>query len=185
MKSRLLPIFETKRLFLKEVQLSDAKNYQKHFAHWDIIQYMGPSVPYPYPKGGARDFLKNQILPYQGKELWMWGIFLKKCEKELIGCVHLRKKGNPGNRGFWLAKEYQGKGLMTEAVQPILDYGFNTLGFCKLILAHAVQNKASRRIKEKTGGRFIEIRAQKFANPDFHTAEIWELTKQDWFSQKI
>ena len=40
---------------------------------------------------------------------------------------------------------------MTEAVQPILNYAFNELGFRKLAFANAVQNKASRRIKEKTG----------------------------------
>ena len=175
-----IPQFETKRLFLKEIQLSHTEDYEKHFASWKIIQYMNPQIPYPYPKGGAKDFLQKEILPHQGRDIWMWGLFLKTNEKELIGSISLRRKGNKGNRGFWLANKYQNKGLITEAIPPVLNYAFNELRFNKMIFVNAIENKASRKIKEKTGCRFIKTRPQKFANNKFKTAEIWELTKKNW-----
>lgn len=69
---------------------------------------------------------------------------------------------------------------MTEAVQPVLDYAFNGLGFNKFIFENAVQNKASRRIKEKTGCRYIKRVPKKAINPEYKEAEVWELTKTDW-----
>ena len=175
-----IPEFTTKRLFLRGLRLSDAKSYEKHFADYEIIQYLNSTVPWPYPQGGVKDFFKNIILPKQGVDRWAWGIFLKEDLTECIGSISLRRKGCPGNRGFWLGKKYHGKGLMTEAVFPVLNYGFKELRFKRMIFDNAVQNKASRRIKEKTGCRYIERRPHQFANPKYTENEIWELTKEQW-----
>ena len=173
-----VPEFETRRLFLRGLKLSDAESYERKFARWEIVQHLRRTCPWPYPKGGARDWIEKEVLPKQGKGSWSWGIFLKENRKELIGNVSLWREGRPGNRGFWLTKEHWNKGLMTEANVPVLDYAFGELGFKKLIFDNAPQNKASRRIKEKTGCRYIGLRPQKFLNPEFSESEIWELSKE-------
>ncbi len=66
---------------------------------------------------------------------------------------------------------------MFEAVIPITDYAFDTLGFETLIFTNAVGNQRSRRIKEKSGARLISIKPAKFVNPDYTHHEIWELNK--------
>lgn len=175
-----LPEFKTKRLFLRGTRLADAKSYKKHFVNYEVIQYLRRTVLWPYPEGGVKDFFRNEIFPKQGKNHWHWSIFLREKPKECIGGLGLWRKACPENRGFWLSKKYHGKGLMTEAVQPVLNYAFNELGFNKLIFSNAVQNKASRRVKEKTGCRYIKKIPQKFVNPNYREAEIWELTKKDW-----
>ncbi len=180
MSQNSIPEFKTRRLFLRGLQLRDAESYEKRFARWEIVQFLRRSCPWPYPKGGALAWIKTAVLPNQGLGQWSWGIFLKSRREDLIGCIELRRKGNPGNRGFWLAEEHWGKGLMTEACQPVLDYAFEALGFEKLIFDNAVQNLASRRVKEKTGCRYIGLRAQKFLNPEFAESEIWELSRADW-----
>ena len=181
MPSSSLPEFKTQRLFLRGLHLSDAWSYEKHFADYEVVQFLrSSSVPWPYPQGGAKEYFTKVMFPDQGTHSWNWGIFLKAKREECIGCVSLWKDGCPENRGFWLAKKHWGQGLMTEAVQPILNYAFKELGFRKLVFANAVQNKASRRIKEKTGCRQVRIESRKFVNPKFTKTEIWELTKTDW-----
>jgi len=175
-----LPEFETKRLYLRGVKLDDAESYEENFAVYDIIQHLSDQVPWPYPKGSVRKFLKEVILPEQGIERWFWVIFLKDKKDEVIGGVDLWRKGRPEHRGFWLAKKHWGKGFMTEAVKPVTDYAFNSLGFEKLLFANAVGNERSRRIKEKTGATYIETRPAKFVNPKYKEHEIWELTKENW-----
>ena len=69
---------------------------------------------------------------------------------------------------------------MTEAVKPIMDYAFEQLGFEKLYFINAVGNKASRRVKEKSGATYIETRPAKFVSPQFTQTELWELTKENW-----
>ena len=179
-----VPEFETERLFLRGLRLSDAESYEKSFARWEIVQNLRAATPWPYPKGGARDYIEKTVLPNQGRGSWSWGIFLKENRQKVIGCISLWREGRPGNRGFWLAKEHWGKGLMTEANIPVLDYAFGELGFKKLIFDNAPQNQASRRIKEKTGCRYIGRRPQKFLNPEFSESEIWELSKEGWLRRQ-
>jgi [ribosomal protein S5]-alanine N-acetyltransferase len=175
-----IPIFETKRLILREPSEADVPSYEEHFIDYEVIGHLNDTVPWPYPKGGVLEYLQTQILPYQGYDRWIWGIFLKQFPEELIGGIELRRKGEPDNRGFWLAKKYWGRGIMTEAVIPVLECAFNELGFEKLIFSNAVGNKRSHRIKEKTGARLLYIEPAKFVNPDYTEREVWELSKDKW-----
>ncbi len=179
-----IPIFETQRLILKGVTVDDIPSYERYFVDYEVISHLSSAVPWPYPKNGVEDFLNQFIFPDQGISQWLWGIFEKKNPDELIGVVHLWKQGRPENRGFWLGKPFWGKGYMTEAVEPVMDYAFDHLGFTKLVFANAVGNEKSRRVKVKTGARFIDIRPAKFVNPSYTEHEIWELTKDEWKNSK-
>src|SRR4051812_20885813 len=179
----LLPILQTKRLLLQGLELKHAESYQKHFCDYDVISQMAAGVPWPYPEKGVETYIRNAVLPRQGVDLWIWGLFLKSNPQELIGAIELSRKAHPSNRGFWLGRKFWGQGMMTEAVPPVTDYAFYQLGFEKLIFTNAAGNIRSRRIKEKTGGRLIEVKPAQFVSPAFKNAEIWELTREDWKKQ--
>lgn len=180
----MIPQFETERLILKGVTMQDSPAYLKHFVDYEVIRFLSDIVPWPYPEDGVEYYLKNVILPNQGKGKWMWGIYLKSNVGELIGAIELWKDGKPENRGFWLAKKHWGRGIMTEANYPILKYAFDALGFEKLIFANAVGNMASRRVKEKTRCTFIGVQPAKFVDPKLTEQELWELTKENWKKRK-
>jgi [ribosomal protein S5]-alanine N-acetyltransferase len=171
-----LPVFTTERLILQEVTVADAPAYEKNFVDYEIISQLASIVPWPYPAGGVLDFIEHQIVPHQGDDRWVWGILLKAQPSEIIGVVDLFRKGTPENRGFWLGRKYWGMGIMTEAVSPIMDYAFEVLGFDRLIFSNAVGNERSRRVKDKTGARFLRTEPDKFVNPSYTEREIWELT---------
>lgn len=185
MSKSKLPIFKTARLLLKEVTSADIPSYEKYFVDYEVINQLSAAVPWPYPKNGIVEFLDKFISPDQGKTQWLWGIFEKENPNILIGVVHLWQNGRPENRGFWLGKAFWGKGYMTEAVTPVMDYAFNELGFEKLVFANAVGNEKSRRVKVKTGARLIGVKPGKFVNPKYTEHEIWELTKKEWIRKKI
>jgi len=56
---------------------------------------------------------------------------------------------------------------MTEAVKPVTDYAFDVLGFEKLILANALGNAASRRIKERMGAVLLRTEPAIYVNPTY------------------
>jgi ribosomal-protein-alanine N-acetyltransferase len=174
------PEFETDRLYLRPISMDMVVDYKKYFIDYEVIRHLSAVVPWPYPETGVAEFLQTVILPSQGRDRWTWGIFLKSYDSELIGCVDLWRKGTPENRGFWLGKPFWGKGIMTEAVKPVMDYAFESLGFEKLLFSNALGNLRSRRIKEKTGAKLLGIRESKFVDPTLTFAETWELTKEDW-----
>jgi hypothetical protein len=64
------------------------------------------------------------LFPGIGTSRWSWGLFLKENLTEVIGCIELWRPGTPENRGFWLARQLWGRGLMSEAVQPVLGFAF-------------------------------------------------------------
>ena len=178
------PVQITERLLLKAVAETDIPSYEKHFVDYEVIRHLASVVPWPYPENGVRDFIKENILPKQGKDKWVWGIFLHQYPDELIGVVDLWRPGKPENRGFWLGKKFWRQGLMTEAVTPVNDFAFIDLGFERLIFANAKGNIASRRIKEKTGAKFLRVEPASFVDPIYSEREIWELTKTDWLEHK-
>ena len=73
---------------------------------------------------------------------------------------------------------------MTEAVEPVMNYAFEKLGFDRLVFSNALGNTKSRRIKEKTGASLVGTHPAQFVSPDYTEAETWELTKADWISFK-
>jgi len=175
-----VPTFQTSRLILRELVEADATAYEKYFVDYNVIRTLTSLVPWPYPKGGVLEYIKTQILPNQGDDKWVWAITLKDNPDELIGVVDLWRAGKPENRGFWLAHKHWGKGYMTEAVEPVMDYAFNQLGFDKLVFTNAVGNPRSGRVKEKTGAKLVKKEAAKFVDPMLTEHEIYELTKSGW-----
>ena len=69
---------------------------------------------------------------------------------------------------------------MTEAVEPVTTYAFVELGFEALVLANALGNVRSRRVKEKAGARFLRVEPAKYVDPQFTEQEIWVLEKSAW-----
>ncbi len=60
--------------------------------------------------------------------------------------------------GYWLAEEYWGRGIMTEAVRQTIRYGFEWFDICRIFARPYSSNQASQRVLEKAGmkleGRF-------------------------------
>lgn len=175
----VVPTLETDRLVLRGVTLEDVSAIQRHFNNYDVVRQLASVVPWPYPHDGAEQFVKSLSFQ-QGFTRWVWGIYLKPQIVDLIGVIDLRITAVGENRGFWLAQPFWGQGLMTEAVTVVTNCAFTILGFDKLILANAVGNLRSRRIKEKEGARFLYIEPAGFVDPSISEHEIWELTKHDW-----
>jgi len=175
-----LPRFETARLMLKEITLEDTSSYQKYFNNYEVIGHLAPHVPWPYPDDGAYQYVKNVVIPRLGNNFWMWGIFFKTKPTELIGAIDLYNGDTVDNRGFWLAQDFWGQGIMIEALKPVTDFAFSDLGFVELKLSNAMGNFKSRRIKEKQGARYVGTREARFNNSKYTEAEDWILTKEDW-----
>jgi ribosomal-protein-alanine N-acetyltransferase len=173
-------VLVTQRLILRPLRLTDALTIQRIFPSWHMARYMS-AVPWPYPKDGAVSFIRKIALPgMRERKHWLWAI-TRKGNDTLIGVVHLRR--GKTNRGFWIAPAFHGKGYMSEAVAAVNEFAFTKAGFKKLVISNAKTNLASRRIKQKTGGRFIGYQRENFIAGTL-PAEMWVLTKKDWENRK-
>lgn len=55
-----------------------------------------------------------------------------------------------GKLGFWIAKEYRGKGIMTKAVKLATDYWFRKYNLRRIYANTRKWNKSSARVLEKS-----------------------------------
>ena len=173
---------ETERLILRAMCLADVPIIQKYFNNWNIIKNLSLEVPWPYPEDGAKSFFENVIEPGIKEDKYChWVITIKENEKEPIGVIHYRLYDCPnGNRGFWLAEDFWNRGFMTEAVNVANDWIFSNTDLDKIIVCNAVGNIQSKRIKEKTGCKYLGTESLAHHNGVLFS-EKWELTKEAWF----
>lgn len=166
-------------MILRPLELADAEQTQRIFPKWKIVRFLNDRTPWPYPEDGAFTHYRDVTLPaIERGEEWHWTLRLKSDPRLHIGLISLRKREGH-NRGFWMGLEWQGKGLMTEAVEAVTDYWFDVLGFSVLRVPKAVGNVASRRISEKTGMRLVGVEEQDYVGGRF-PSEIWEITADEW-----
>jgi [ribosomal protein S5]-alanine N-acetyltransferase len=82
-----------------------------------------------------------------------WGISLKD-EDTLIGTIgfyRLVKEHFRAEVGYLLHPDHWGKGIMTEALETVVHYGFHTLNFHTIEADLDPNNTGSKRILEKAG----------------------------------
>ena len=174
----MTPTLDTERLLLRPLQLEDAEQVQRIFPQWEIVQHLNARVPWPYPPDGVYTHYRDVCLPSieRGDE-WDWTLRLKSAPGEIIGHICLVRGEH--NRGFWLAPQWQNRGLMTEAVIAVNDFWFDVLGFPALRVPKAIANVTSRRISEKTGMRVVATEERDYVSGRL-PSEIWELTADEW-----
>ena len=86
-----------------------------------------------------------------------------------------------GELGYWLAPSHQKKGFMTEAVQAVVRYGFETIGLHKIVVTCMAENVASRRVIEKAAFRWVgRAEDDVWRDGKWHAHLIYELTAPEW-----
>lgn len=174
---------ETPRLLLRPLELADAAQIQILFPHWEIVRYLRNIVPWPYPPDGALHYVRDMALPaIERGEAWHWTLRLKTDKDQLIGVISLTQ-GAHENRGFWMGLPWQGRGLMSEACEAVIDYWFDVLKFPVLRVTKAVGNAPSKRISEKQGMRLVGTEERDYVSGRF-ASETWEITVKEWRARR-
>jgi RimJ/RimL family protein N-acetyltransferase len=179
-----IPTLETPRLMLRAITLDDAPAVQAKFPHWEIVQYIGAQVPWPYPADGAETNIKAMLARAETSDAYAWAICLKQAPDELIGRIDLRPldPATRTQRGFWIAREHWGQGLVTEAANAVTDFAFRTLGWDELWVTNAAANTASSRVKARQGFTLVDVDEFAFVS-GVQKREVWRITAAEWFAR--
>ncbi|MCI3985736.1 GNAT family N-acetyltransferase [Bacillus vallismortis] len=99
----------------------------------------------------------------------------------MIGLHHLDQINRKAEIGYWIAQEYEGKGIMTAACRTIITYAFKELGLNRVALCAAVGNHKSRAIPMRLGFQEEGIaRDGLFVNGKYHDLVYYSLLKREW-----
>jgi len=149
------PVLETERLILRPFSLDDAARVQ-HLAGNEQVAKMVANIPHPYPDQAASQWILGHGTGWNDGSLVAYAV-LEKVSMLLVGAISLLidKAKSEGELGYWLGVEYWGRGLMSEAGQRLLDFGFDTLALQRVHARCLSQNAASGKVLQKLGLQHI------------------------------
>lgn len=179
------PVLETPRLVLRPLRRKDSPVIQHRFPHWEIVQYLDAGIPWPYPPDGAATHVEACLGEMERGEKSHWALIPRSGPADLIGVISLWPDDgvSRNQRGFWLAPEFQRRGLMTEAADRVTTYAFLDLGWAELWFTNAQENQGSRRIKEKQGARLVDLMIGRFVGGP-GPQMVWQLRREDWMARR-
>jgi RimJ/RimL family protein N-acetyltransferase len=156
-KQDLMPIFagtlETPRLLLRRLEERDATEIARLMSDWEVVKQT-ISIPLPYTQTHAVHWIKRSAKGWRRKMNFCLAIE-DKGQGKLVGSLSLRRKSffsrNVGVLGYWIGRDYWGKGMAGEAVEALLKVGVDGLGLRQVEARVFTDNMASRRVLEKNG----------------------------------
>jgi len=111
-------------------------------------------IPYPYTREDGEHFI-NLCEKNKKKfgKLTDWAI-RDKNKKLIGGCgfqMKYKRNSKKDELGYWLARSYWNKGIMTKVVNKLCEIGFNKFGLTRIEADVFLHNDASCRVLEKAG----------------------------------
>ena len=147
-------------------------------------EYLGKWLPWVDKSKTSID-TRNTILSweneYQAGTDVIFGIFYDARYVGNIGLQRMKNKNNSGMIGYWLAEKEQGKGIITNCVKAICDYGFYTLNLNRIWLTCANLNYKSQAIPERLG--FTKegvLRDNEYLNGEYYDSFMYGLLQREW-----
>ncbi|MBU4308842.1 MAG: GNAT family N-acetyltransferase [Nanoarchaeota archaeon] len=177
---------ETKRLILRTPKISDWKDIVEGIGNLKVSKNVS-SVPYPYKKKDALDWINKQIKESKKKKKKGYSFVIElKSEKKIIGGSGLHKlnlENGTAETGSWIAEPYWRKGFATEAKIAINNFAFDKLKLIRLESRSFIDNKASNQMSKKLGLKLEGTLRQSEkckATRKVHDANIWGILKEGW-----
>lgn len=135
---------------LRRFQQEDAPCLTRIADDIEIAKWLRDSFPSPYTMENARAFL---AVCEKEEETQLCRAI--EVEESLAGCITVVPREDmyrkTGEIGYWLAKEYWGRGIMTEAVKSATAEAMRRFGLCRIEAEVLAENEASARVLEKAG----------------------------------
>jgi ribosomal-protein-alanine N-acetyltransferase len=172
----------TERLIIRPLSESDAPDIYKNVKEYDIAKW-AINIPHPYPKDGAIKFIK------QTKELMKKGLSYElaiqiESTKEVLGVISLMKvdrRHKNAELGYWVGKKFWNRGIATEAVSRVMEFGFQMLNLERIYAKCFHNNEASRKVMEKVGMKLEgKFRHEVFKENKFIDTLYYGILKEEW-----
>ena len=139
---------------IRKWELSDAKELSMALSNRKIQDNLRDGLPYPYTEQDGADYI-SAMLSADENETFAFAITV---DEKVVGSIGVFRQGNihrqTAELGYYVAEEYWGKGIMTEAVNQICEYVFEKSDIVRIYAEPFAYNAASCRVLEKAGFQY-------------------------------
>ena len=152
-----LPTLETERLILRKLLYSDQNNIFEYAKNPEVTKHLLWDTH--ENEFDTIQFLNLIYEAYNHNNPAPWGIELKSNNKIIgtVGFVNWDKDKNEMEIGYAISQKYWGLGIVTEAVNEVIKFGFEQLKLSAITSRCKPVNIGSFRVLEKSGFSFNGI----------------------------
>lgn len=174
------PDLETARLIMRGMAPSDREFVFRQFSDPAVCEFMYDCAPYTSIEeaDGLIEFY-NQPLPRR-QHRWM---LIRKDDGAIIGTCgyhNWNRDNNSAEIGYDLCPPYQGHGYVAEALEAMIDVGFEQMGLNRIYAVIFTGNRKSWLTVERAGFRREGIiRDQLLYNGKYYDHFSYSLLKRD------
>ena len=148
-----LPILTTERLTLRQLIISDEQEIFTLRSDSEINKYLDRQISHTIDD--ARDFINKVTENINKNDSLYWAITFSD-KNILVGTICLFGFSDENNKceiGYELLANFQGQGIMKEAVAKVIDYAFNAIKVQKIEAFFHRDNQRSINLLEKLSFR--------------------------------
>ena len=146
------PILKTQRLLLRQVSANDAEAILSLRSNDEVMKY----IPRPYLK--SKEDALELIAMFDDKiENGIginWGIYFLDEPEKLIGIIgyyRMKPEHYRAEVGYMIFPKHNGKGIVSEALQKVIEYGFKEMKLHSIEAVLDPENKGSEKVLLKNG----------------------------------
>ena len=134
---------------LRKWNEADLDNLVKYANNQNVAKWLTNGFPHPYTYEAGKAYLSMIANDNPTK------VFAIEVNGEAVGSIGIFPQTDIHEKnaemGYWLAEEYWGKGIMTQAIREIVEYGFSTFEIVRIFARPFSTNLKSQRVLEKAG----------------------------------
>jgi|GEM_PF-6467032 len=171
-------LIKSKNLIFKPVSILDFDDFYKSFCNSfdEITPYYIPwwarfeNVP---SAEEMKEFVSENEQNFKNKDGFLFSVYSR--ENDFIGQAelhHIDYSVPKARLGYWVSTNKAGNGYATEMASVLTDFGFNILNCERLEIRNHVRNKASGKIAQKLGYKFLAIFEK---NKMGKKGDLWDL----------
>jgi len=129
----------------------------------------------------SQKFIEKSLKSFGDKEqltleIWYQGNFVG-----LVDFHNINEENRSAEVGYWIDKEYEGKGIVTNSCKLLFKYGFEELDLNRIEIRCNAENNRSSGVAKRLG--FIKdgvLRQARALRGGFQDMEVWSMLKSEW-----
>ncbi|MES2439094.1 MAG: GNAT family protein [Verrucomicrobiota bacterium] len=149
--------------------------------HRDYLRVWLPWLDATRTVDDARAFIRRTRGDYAAHGWATCGIWFQGEICGVIGYNRIDWVNKVATIGYWLAEDFQGKGIMTACCRSLIDHAFRDLGLNKVVIACGTGNSRSQAIPDRLGFRREGVhRDAEWLYDHFIDSTVNSILKREW-----
>lgn len=177
-------MLETERLVLRRITMND---YKMMFYNWACLEECSKFFPWAPAKDIDiyKDKVASWVANYENGLYFNWIIEYKR-SKEVIGIINLHnvdEVNQVAETSYILCPKYWGKGIMTEALNQVLQYAFEEIKVNRVQADVFQGNFASEKVLTKCGMQKEGIARKRYYKEGAYIDSIqYAVLRDEWLA---